>query len=169
MPVLIVATYDEDGNPDAMNAAWGMITDFNEICISMSEHQTTENLRLRKAFTVSIGTEETVVSCDYVGLVSAKKEKDKFFKAGFEIIKSEYVDAPLIAQLPMALECKVKSFENGILIGEIVNVNAEERILTDGKIDPEKLKPISYDPVNNRYYSLSEKVGEAFKSGLKIK
>ena len=169
MPVLIVATYDENGNPDAMNAAWGMITDFNEISISMSEHQTTDNLRLRNAFTVSIGTEETVVACDYVGLVSAKKEKDKFFKAGFEVVKSEYVDAPLIAQLPMALECKVKSFENGILVGEIVNVNADEKILTDGKIDPKKLKPISYDPVNNRYYALGEKVGEAFKSGLEIK
>ena len=141
MPVLIIATYDENGVPDAMNAAWGIITDMNEISISMSEHKTTENLAKTGAFTVSIGTEDTVVACDYVGVESAK----------------------------MALECKVKSFEDGILVGDIVNVNADESILTDGKIDPKKLKPISYDPVNNTYLAMGDKVGNAFKDGLKLK
>lgn len=169
MPVLIVGTYDENGVPNAMNAAWGIITDMNEISISMSEHKTTDNLAKTKAFTVSIATEDTVVSCDYVGVESANKVPDKFAKAGFHDTKSQYVNAPLIDELPMALECKVKSFENGILVGEIVNVNADESILTDGKIDPKKLKPITYDPVNSVYIGLGEKVGKAFGDGLKLK
>lgn len=169
MPVLIVATYDENGVPNAMNAAWGIITDMNEISISMSEHKTTENLAKTGAFTVSMATESTVVSCDYVGVESAKKVPDKFEKAGFHATKSQHVNAPLIDELPMALECKVKSFENGILVGEIVNVTADESILTDGKIDPKKLKPIAFDPVNNTYMGLGEVVGKAFSDGLKLK
>lgn len=169
MPVLIIGTYDENGVPDAMNAAWGIITDMNEISISMSNHKTTENLAKTGAFTVSIGTEETVVACDYVGVESAGKMPDKFARAGFHAVKSEYVNAPLIEELPMALECKVKSFEDGILVGEIVNVNAEESILTNGQIDPAKLKPITYDPVNNTYIGLGSKVGNAFKDGLTLK
>ena len=169
MPVLIVGTYDENGVPDAMNAAWGIITDMNEISISMSTHKTTENLAKTGAFTVSIATEDTVVPCDYVGVESAKKVPDKFAKAGFHATKSEFVNAPLIDELPMALECKVKSFDNGILVGQIVNVNADVIILTDGQIDPAKLKPITYDPVNNTYIGLGKKVGNAFKDGLALK
>lgn len=169
MPVLIVGTYDENGVPNAMNAAWGIITDANEISISMSEHKTTENFAKTGAFTVSIATEDTVVPCDYVGIESASKVPEKFAKAGFHATKSEYVNAPLIDELPMALECKVKSFVDGILIGEIVNVNADESILTDGQIDPKKLKPIAYDPVNHAYVALGEKVGNAFKDGMALK
>lgn len=169
MPVLIIGTYDENGIPNAMNAAWGIITDMNEISISMSQHKTTANLAKTGAFTVSMATEDTVVACDYVGVESASKVPDKFAKAGFHATKSSFVNAPLIDELPMALECKVKSFENGILVGEIVNVNADESVLTDGKIDPKKLKPITYDPVNNAYLGLGEKVGNAFKDGLKLK
>ena len=169
MPVLIVGTYDENGVPNAMNAAWGTITDMNEITISMSEHKTTENLIKTGAFTVSIGTEDTVVACDYVGVESASKVADKFEKAGFHATKSEFVNAPLIDELPMALECKVKSYEDEILIGEIVNVTAEESILTDGQIDPKKLKPIAYDPVGHTYMGLGEKVGNAFSDGMKLR
>jgi len=169
MPVLIVGTYDENGVPNAMNAAWGCITDMNEITISMGEHKTTENFGKTGAFTVSFATEDTVVPCDYVGVESANKVPNKFAKAGFHATKSEYVNAPLIDELPMALECKVKSFVDGILIGEIVNVNADESILTDGKIDPKKLKPITYDPVNHDYIGLGEKVGNAFKDGMALK
>lgn len=169
MPVLMIATYSEDGTPDVMNAAWGMITDASEITISLSEHKTTENLRKKGAFTVSMATEETVVACDYVGIVSAKDEPDKFTKAGFHAVKSGKVDAPLIEELPMALECTVKSYEDGILTGTIVNVTADESILTDGKIDPSKLKPITFDPVNNTYIGLGQKVGNAFQDGKKIK
>lgn len=169
MPVLIIGTYDENGVPNAMNAAWGAVTDFNEISISMSEHKTTDNLAVTGAFTVSMATEDTVVSCDYVGMESASKVPDKFAKAGFHATKSEHVNAPLIDELPMALECKVKSFEDGILVGEIVNVTADESVLTDGKIDPEKLNPITFDPVNNTYIGLGEVVGKAFTDGLQLK
>lgn len=169
MPVLIVGTYDENGVPNAMNAAWGCVTARSEISISMSNHKTTVNFAKTGAFTVSFATEDTVLSCDYVGVESGKKVPDKFVKAGFHATKSQYVNAPLIDELPMALECKVKSYENGILVGEIVNVNAEESILTDGQIDPKKLKPITYDPVNQAYIGLGEKVGNAFKDGLALK
>lgn len=169
MPVLIVGAYDENGVPDAMNAAWGIITDFDEISISMSSHKTTDNIAKTGAFTVSIATEDTVVPCDYVGIVSANDVPDKFQRAGFHATKSEIVNAPLIDELPMALECKLRSFENGILIGEIVNVNADESVLTEGKIDPKKLKPIAYDPVNHDYMGLGAVVGKAFSDGKKLK
>ena len=168
-PVLIIGTYDENGMPNAMNAAWGITTDFKEITISLSEHKTTDNLAERGAFTVSMATEDQVVPCDYVGIESGKTTPDKFAKAGFHATKSAYVDAPLIDELPMALECKVKSFEDGILIGEIVNVSADESVCTDGKVDPKKLKPITFDPCNNTYIGLGEKVGNAFKDGAALK
>jgi flavin reductase (DIM6/NTAB) family NADH-FMN oxidoreductase RutF len=168
-PVLIIGTYDENGKPNAMNAAWGITTDFQEITISLGDHKTTDNLKARKAFTVSMGTEDQVVPCDYVGIESGRDTENKFEKAGFHATKSEFVDAPLIDELPMALECKVKSFENGILIGEIVNVSADESVVTDGKVDLKKLKPIAFDPCNNAYVVLGEKVGNAFADGLKLK
>ena len=168
MPVLIIGTYDKDGVPNAMNAAWGMISDSQEISISLSEHKTTDNLAVTGAFTVSIATEDTVIPCDYVGIESAKRIPDKFEKAGFHATKSSKVNAPLIDELPMALECKVKSFDNGILVGEIVNVTADESVLTDGKIDPRKLKPIAYDPMNHTYVALGEVVGKAFSDGHQL-
>lgn len=149
LPVLIIATYDKDGNPDAMNAAWGVVTDFNEISISMGDHKTTDNLAATGAFTVSMATEDTVVGCDYVGIESGRKVPDKFARAGFHATKSEFVNAPLI--------------------DEIVNVCADESVLTDGKIDPKKLKPIAFDPVNNTYLAMGDKVGDAFGSGKALK
>ena len=168
-PVLIIGTYDENGVPNAMNAAWGITTDFQEITISLSEHKTTANFMARGAFTVSMGTEDQVVACDYVGIESALNVPDKFARAGFHATKSAFVDAPLIDELPMALECKVKSFENGILIGEIVNVSADESVITDGKVDLKKLKPIAFDPCNNVYVTLGEKAGNAFEDGKILK
>lgn len=168
MPVLIVATYDENGTPNAMNAAWGMISDVNEITISMAEHKTTENLAVTGEFTVSFATEDTVIPCDYVGIISGNDVPDKFEKAGFHATKSEYVNAPLIDELPMALECRVKSYEDEILIGEIVNVNADESILTNGMIDMRKLKPIAYDSVGHTYVGMGATVGHAFSDGKKL-
>ena len=168
-PVLIIATYDEDGRPNAMNAAWGITTDFSEITISLSEHKTTDNLAVRGAFTVSMATEDYVTSCDYVGIESGRKVPDKFDRAGFHAIPSSFVDAPLIRELPMAIECKVKSFADGILTGEIVNVCADESILTDGKIDVRKLRPISFDPMGSAYFGVGDKVGRAFSDGAKLK
>ena len=118
MPVLIIGTFDENGVPNAMNAAWGITTDFQEISISLSDHKTTENVKKTGAFTVSMATEDTVVACDYVGIESGTKVPDKFAKAGFHFTKSTRVNAPIIDELPMGLECKVKSFDNGILVGE---------------------------------------------------
>lgn len=168
-PVLIIGTYDENGVPNAMNAAWGITTDYKEITISMSEHKTTKNFEKRKAFTVSMATEEFMKACDYVGIVSANDVPDKFSRAGFHATKSEFVDAPLIDELPMALECRVKSFTDGILIGEIVNVSADESVITDGNIDPKKLRPIIFDPCNNAYWGFGDKAGNAFSDGAQLK
>ena len=171
MPVLIIATYDENGTPDAMNAAWGGIHDTNqiEICIDPS-HKTAKNLLLKKAFTVSMADAAHVTACDYVGIVSGNKEPDKFAKAGFTASKSEFVDAPIINELSMCLECELVSYEatTGCMVANILNVSADEKVLTDGKIDPSKLKPITYDPVNHKYLSLGEAVGNAFSDGKKI-
>jgi len=117
----------------------------------------------------SMATEDYVVACDYVGIESAHKVPDKFAKAGFHVTKSAFVDAPLIDELPMAIECRLKSFEDGILIGEIVNVSADESVITEGRIDQKKLKPITFDPANNTYIGLDEKVGNAFADGMKLK
>ena len=171
-PVLMIATYNEDGTPDIMNAAWGGISDSDEISISISNtHKTAKNLLKRGAFTVSFATADQVAACDYVGLVSGNKVPDKFARAGFHAVKSEFVDAPLVEELPMALECRVRSYdtETDILRGEIVNVSADETILTDGKIDPVKLRPIVFDPVNHDYLELGAKAGKAFGEGNKLK
>lgn len=170
MPVLIIGTYDEDGNPNVMNAAWGMISDYKEISISLSKHKTTENFAKTGAFTVSIGTEDTVTECDFVGVVSANDDPQKFAKTNWHASKSTKVNAPLIDELKMALECKVKSFNDGILIGEIINVTADESVLdSEGNIDIKKLKPIAYNPCDNTYVSMGSVVGAAFADGLKLK
>ena len=172
-PVLIIAAYDENGTPDAMNAAWGGISDDTQISMCLSAgHKTVKNIQARKAFTVSMADAAHVVACDYVGIVSGNKVPDKFEKAGFHATKSEFVDAPLIDELPMTLECTLVSYdpETCRLVGEIVNVSADERILDEnGKIDPAKLEPITFDPVNNAYLKLGEKVGNAFKDGRQLK
>ena len=171
MPVLIIGTYGDDGTPDAMNAAWGGIADYNQVALCLSEsHKTTKNILKRKAFTVSMADAAHVAECDYVGMVSGNQVKDKFAKAGFHAVKSEFVDAPVIEELPMTLECKLnKVTEEGLIIGDIVNVSADERILTDGKIDPAKFTPITFDSVNNTYIKLGEVCGKAYSDGKKIK
>ena len=172
MPVLIIGSYDENSVPDAMNAAWGGISEETQISICVSEdHKTTANILSRKAFTVSIADAESVIAADYVGVVSGNNEPDKIKKAGWTAVKSENVDAPLFNELPLTLECKLISYEKEScrLVGEIVNVCADERILTDGKVDLSKFSPITYDPVNHNYLTLGDKVGKAFSDGLKLK
>ena len=173
MPVFIIGTYNQDGTPNAMNAAWGGISEETEISICVdSEHKTAENILTRKAFTVSMATVHYLTACDYVGIVSGNKEPDKFAKAGFHATKSRFVDAPLIDELPMALECELISYdpESCRLVGRIVNVCAEEAILGEnGKVDVSKLQPITYDSMNHHYLVLGENVGEAFHDGLKLK
>lgn len=173
MPVYIIATYNADGTPNAMNAAWGGISEEQEISICVSaEHKTMENILTRKAFTVSMATADQVVACDYVGIVSGNQVPDKFAKAGFHPVKSEFVDAPLIEELPMAVECSLVSYdpESCRLVGRIVNVCAEESVLNEkGKVDPMKLRPITFDPMNHTYLCLGEKAGNAFKDGVALK
>ena len=174
MPVLIIGTYDENGNPNAMNAAWGGIYDYNQIMICLSKHKTTDNIRKNKAFTISFATVDTVTVSDYVGIVSQNKEPDKINKAGLKQEKASKVNAPIFANYPLALECEVVDIINegeggGNIIGKIVNVSADESILTNGKIDYKKLQPIAFDPVSLKYVSLGEEVAEAFKEGLKLK
>lgn len=172
-PVFILATYGEDGIPDAMNAAWGGISEANQLtmCISAG-HKTTANILARRAFTVSMATADQVVACDYVGMASGNSVPDKLSKAGFHTTRSDFVDAPLIDELPMALECRLISYdpESCRLVGEIVNVSADESVLdAGGKIDPDKLQPITFDPIHNAYRKLGEKVGNAFSDGAALK
>ena len=171
-PVFIIATYNEDGTPNAMNAAWGGISEADQItmCISAG-HQTTKNVLARGAFTVSMATADTVAACDYVGIVSGSKEPNKMEKAGFHTSKSAFVDAPIINELPMAVECTLLSYdpESCRMVGQVVNVCADESVLTEGKIDPVKLRPITFDGMNHSYLVLGEKVGNAFSDGLKLK
>ena len=172
MPVLIIGTYDEKGTPNAMNAAWGGVYDTNQVMICLADdHKTTENIKKSGAFTVSFATVKTVVACDYVGIVSANDLPDKLEKAGFHTAKSEFVNAPIIDELPMCAECRLIKFnEDGICIGEIVNISADESVLDEnGKVDAKKLNPIIYDGMTHAYWSFGEKVGRAFFDGKSIK
>ena len=170
-PVLIIATYDENGKANAMNAAWGGIVGRDKIIIDLGSHQTTDNIMKREAFTVSMGDKEHMLSCDYVGIVSGKNEPDKMEKAGFTTTKSEFVDAPVINELPVALECKLlKVLEGSMYLAQIVNVAADEEVLSEeGKITLSKFFPITYDTSEYGYYTLGERVGTAFKDGAKLK
>ncbi len=171
-PVLIIGSYDENGVPDAMNAAWGGQYGADLVQLSLSEgHKTTKNIKAKGAFTVSFADASHVAACDYVGMASANDTSDKMKKAGFTVTKSEFVDAPVINELPVALECKlVKINEDGNVIGEIVNVCADESVLgEDGSIDITKLRPIIVDPINHGYFAIGERVGNAFRDGAALK
>jgi Conserved protein/domain typically associated with flavoprotein oxygenases, DIM6/NTAB family len=172
-PVLIIAAYDENGVPNAMNAAWGGISEVNEFSMCLSAgHKTVKNILARGAFTVSMATAEYMVACDYVGIASGNDVPDKFAKAGFHATKSALVDAPLIDELPMALECRMKSYdaETCRMVGEIVDVCIDESVLTaDGKVDLTKMRPITVDPIGGSYHVIGEKVGNAFSDGNALK
>ena len=169
-PVLMIGTYDENGKANLMNAAWGGQYGANTVMLSLGAHKTTDNIKLKGAFTVSFATVATIVPCDYVGIVSGNDEPDKLEKAGFTTQKAENVDAPIINELPLTLECKLSKFnEDGVVVGEIVNVCADESILTDGNVDYKKLDAIIFDPAGAAYIRLGEKVGNAFKDGGKLK
>ena len=168
--VLIIGTYDENDVPNAMNAAWGTQTDFNEITISLSKHKTTDNLEKTGAFTVAFGTEATVTVSDYFGVETGKKV-NKIEKAGCHVHKSANVNAPIIEEFPLTLECTVKSWnaDEGILVGQIVAQQADESILTDGHVDLDKMKPIIYDSAMQAYRSVGPVIAKAFEEGFKIK
>ena len=172
-PVFIIAAYGPDGVPNCMNAAWGGISEEREVSVCISAgHKTTANILSSGAFTISLATADQVIAWDYVGITSGNRVRNKFARAGFHATPSEFVNAPLIDELPMAMECELLSYdpETCRLIGRIVNVSADESVLGEnGKVDPGKLRPITFDPMNNAYVVLGETVGQAFKDGAKLK
>ena len=170
-PVLIIGTFDKDNKPNAMNAAWGGMYDFDKIVISLSKHKTTENLKIHNAFTIGFATKNTVIPADFVGIVSQNNVPDKMEKSGLTFTKSDKVDAPIFDQFPLVMECKVDSFneEEGILIGEIVNMSVDEKYAKNGVIDTKALEVIVYDPINHKYRLVGEEVADAFKVGASRK
>lgn len=173
MPVFIVAAYNEQGIPNAMNAAWGGIytDDMVGICLA-DNHKTTQNILATRAFTVSMATADTVVPCDFLGISSGKMMPDKVARAGFHTTKSQFVNAPIIDELPMTVECELVSYDNdsNFMVGRIVNLSIDERVLnTDGKVDLSLLRPITYDACNHHYRVIGDKVGNAFSDGKALK
>ena len=174
MPVLMVATFNEDGTVDVMNAAWGTMLSRDMVALNLTEtHNTVKNIKARKGFTVSIADAKHIVEADYFGMVSGGKVKDKFAKSGMTFTKSERVDAPVINEFPIVLECEFveyQSDETGLgVIGKVVAVSADEEILKDGKVDIDLLGAIAFDPYTHGYYKVSGRVGEAFRDGAKLK
>lgn len=175
MPVLILSTYNEDNSVDCMNAAWGTLEDHDVVDIQLaSDHLTSKNILSRKAFTVSFCDAKNVEAGDFVGLVSGNDDKKKFEKTLWHATKSQAVDAPVIEELPICLECELVriSTENGDfeVFGRIKNVSVREDLITaDGMLDLKKANLITYSSYDHSYYSIGEKVAAAFSIGLKRK
>ena len=169
-PALMIGTYDEQGNPDVMMAAWGGQCDDNQVCFRLSPHRTTTNLRNTKEFTLSFATARDVAESDYFGIVSANDVPDKVAKAGFTATKSQNINAPIFDQYALTLECRVveimeREGEGCFVIGEVVNTIADPSILTNGKIDIKKLNPVVWDASSLNYFTLADSVGKAWNSG----
>ncbi len=174
MPVLLISTYNEDGSIDVMNAAWGTMMDRDHVALNLTEtHKTVENIKQRKGFVIHIADAAHVVEADWFGVVSGRKEKDKFAKSGLTATKSSLVDAPIINELPIAIECEFieyQSDETGLgVIGKVLQTSVESNLIKDGKVDIESLNAIAFDPYTHGYYQVTKRVGEAFKDGLKLK
>ena len=174
LPVYIIGTYDENGKANAMNLAWGTQCGYHEVSISILKgHKTAKNIVSRKAFTIALATKSTKDIADYFGIVSGNKV-DKIEKSGVHIVKSENIDAPIIDEFPLTLECKVIDIQEELgdyrIVAEVVNTLADERVLNEkGQIDVDKLELITFDSVTNSYRIIGEKVGQAFKDGAKVK
>ena len=170
-PVFIIATYDEKGNANAMNAAWAGQVGVNQLSISLSPHNTTDNIKKNMEFTVSFATKEQVEACDYVGIVSGNKVPDKLAKCGFTTTRSDKVNAPVIDQLPVAIECRVidlqEEFNETRVVAEIVGMQVDDSVLTDGKVDFGKMHPIIFDTVALCYREVGDSVGGAWSVGKK--
>ena len=174
MPVLMVATFNEDGSVDVMNAAWGTMLSRDMVALNLTEtHKTVSNIKERKGCVVHIADARHVTEADYFGIVSGNKENNKFEKSGMTFTKSERVDAPVINEFPIAIECEFveyQSDETGLgVIGKVVATSADEEILKDGKVDIDLLGAIAFDPYTHGYYKVGGRVGEAFKEGAKLK
>jgi len=174
MPVLMVATYNEDGSVNVMNAAWGTMQERDVVALNLTEsHKTVKNIKERGAFTVSIADAAHVLEADYFGVVSGNNVTDKFEKSGLSASKSDTVDAPVINEFPLCLECKFIEYQHNEygcgVIGKVVKVTADERVMKDDKVDIELVDAIAFDPYTHGYYRVTDRVGEAFKDGLKLK
>lgn len=174
MPVLMIATYNEDGSIDVMNAAWGTMLERDYVILNLTEtHKTVQNIKKRKAFTVSIADAKHVVEADYFGIVSANNTPNKFEKSGLTATKSKLVDAPIIHEFPICIECEFIEYQDGQygcgVIGKIVNVSAEENVISNHQVDITKLEAIAFDPYTHGYYKVTDRVGNAFKDGSKLK
>lgn len=174
MPVLMVATYNEDGSVNVMNAAWGMMQESNYVVLNLTEtHKTVKNIKQRKAFTVSVADAKHVVEADYFGVVSGNSNPHKFANSGLTATKSENVDAPIVNEFPVCLECEFIEYQGGQygcgVIGKVVNVTADESVIKNDQVDVALIDAIAYDPYTHGYYKVTERVGNAFKDGLKLK
>ncbi|MCC8101380.1 MAG: flavin reductase [Clostridiales bacterium] len=174
MPVLMIATYNEDGSVDVMNAAWGTMLERDQVILNLTEtHKTVENIKARKAFTVSIADVTHVVEADYFGVVSRNNTPDKFEKSGLTTTKSELVDAPIINEFPLCMECEFIQYQDGEygcgVIGKVVNTTADESVMNGDTVDITKVAAIAFDPYTHGYYKVTERVGNAFKDGLQLK
>lgn len=174
MPVLMVATYNEDGSVNVMNAAWGTMQERGIVALNLTEtHKTVKNIKARGAFTVSIADAAHVVEADYFGVESGNRTADKFARSGLTASKAEMVDAPVIHEFPLCLECEFIEYQNGEygcgVIGRVVNVTADERVMADGRINMSLVNAIAFDPYTHGYYKVTERVGEAFQDGMKLK
>lgn len=174
MPVLMIATYNEDESIDVMNAAWGTMLSRNQVILNLTEtHKTVKNIKERKAFTVSIADSKHVVEADYLGVVSGNNTTNKFENSGLTATKSENVDAPIINEFPICLECEFIEYQDDEygagVIGKVVNVTADERVMNGENVDINLVDAIAFDPYTHGYYRVQERVGEAFKDGLRLK
>ena len=174
MPVLMVATYNEDGSVNVMNAAWGTMQSRGTVALNLTEsHKTVKNIKAKGAFTVSIADAAHLVEADYFGVESGNKVSDKFARSGLTASKAETVDAPVINEFPLCLECEFIEYQHNEygcgVIGKVVNVTADEKVMVDGKLDMSLVNAIAFDPYTHGYYKVTERVGEAFKDGLKLK
>lgn len=174
MPVLMIATYNEDGSVNAMNAAWGTMVERDIVALNLSEgHKTVQNIKARGAFTVSIADAAHVVEADYFGVESGNRVSDKLARSGLTAGRAEAVDAPVINEFPLCQECEFIEYQGGEygcgVIGRVVNVTADERVMADGEVDISRVDAIAFDPYTHGYYRVAERVGEAFKDGLKLK
>ncbi len=174
MPVLMVATYNEDGSVDVMNAAWGTMQERGNVALNLTEtHRTVQNIKRNKAFTISIADAAHIVEADYFGIVSGNKESKKFEKSGLTASKSDLVDAPIINEFPICMECAFMEYQDNTygcgVIGKVVRITADEKVMAGDKIDLSLVNAIAFDPYTHGYYKVAERVGEAFKDGLKLK
>ena len=174
MPVLIVAAYDEEGTPCAMNAAWGTICDMDKIALIIDEdHKTTKNIRATGAFTVSLADREHTAEADFLGIATGNKMPDKFAKSGLTAEKSAYVNAPVIPEFPVTMECELAEIVDTeslhAIVGKIVNVSADEKVLDeDGKVDPTKLGALIFDQFRSGYFVAGKQVGKAWNAGTAL-